>query len=301
VLLLLVVTCVTFTLVNATPGNAAYTLLGAHATHQQIVVEERLMGLNKPVYAQYWTWLTRAVQGNLGHSLLTGQATWQALTQRLGPTLSLLIGTIILSALLGTLFGVIGALRGGLLGRVIDLVGLAGIAIPSFVVGIVLIGLLAVKLRWLPASGYVPPSQGAGAWLQSLILPILALSFSVLGILARQVKISLSEVLEREYITAMRGNGYSWRSVIFKHGLRNAALPVIANLGVIVVGLLSGSILVEAVFAYPGLGSLLVISVGNVDLPLIIGVVLVFTIVVIIVNLAVDLVTVLLDPRLVRS
>ncbi|MGW1272296.1 ABC transporter permease [Streptomyces sp. NPDC002491] len=301
VLLLLVVTFATYFLVSSTPGDAAYTLLGARATPEQLAVARHEMGLDRPMAAQYWSWLTHALHGDLGSSLLSGQPTAQALGQRLAPTVWLLLAAVAVSAVIGVALGLAGALRGGLVGRAIDLVGLAGLAIPNFILGLVLIAVFAVTLRALPASGYVPFADDPGGWARSLVLPVCALAFTVVGILARQLKVSMSDVLEREFIIAMKGNGLPVRSIVLRHGLRNAGLPVVANLGVIVVGLLSGSVLVEAVFGYPGLGSLLVTASGQADLPIVTGAVLVMTIIVIVVNVAVDLFSALIDPRVARS
>lgn len=299
--LLLVVTLLTFTLVSYTPGDAAYTLLGARATEEQLQALRHSMGLDQPVLVQYWNWLTSLLHGDLGHSLLSGQPTSQALSQRLLPTLSLLGGTILLSSLLGVLLGVTAALRGGALARAVDLAGLSGLAVPNFVLGLLLIPLFAVWLGVLPASGYTGPSDSPTGWLASLVLPVCALALTVIGILARQLKVTLTDVLDREFILTMRGNGYSRASILYRHALRNAGLPVVANLGVVVVGLLSGSVLIETVFAFPGLGTLLVQASGQADIPVVEGVVVVMTVVVIAVNLAVDSFSAWLDPRVARS
>lgn len=300
VVLLLVVTFVTFTLISATPGDAAYTQLGARATPEQLAQLRHQMGLDHSVIVQYWNWLTSALHGDFGSSLLSGQATTEVLSQRLWPTLSLLVGTMVLSGILGTALGLLGARRGGLVGRSVDVVGLLGLGVPNFLLGIVLIAVFAVQLGWLPPTGYVDFAGDPAGWSQSLVLPVCALAFSVVGVVARQLKVSMTDVMRSEYITAMRGNGLPTRSIVVKHGLRNAGLPVTASLGVIVVGLLSGSVLVESVFGFPGLGSLMVTASGQSDLPIVTGVVALMTLIVIVVNIAVDLFSAWLDPR-VRS
>ncbi|MBB5938578.1 peptide/nickel transport system permease protein [Streptomyces zagrosensis] len=298
--LIVVVTFLTYFLVSLTPGDAAYTLLGARATPEQLQALRHDMELDQPLVEQYWRWLSSALHGDFGRSLLTQQSTSEVLSQRLEPTVSLLAGTVLVSVALGCLFGVLAAVRGGWLGRLVDLVGQMGLAVPNFVLGLILIAVFAVNMRLFPVSGYIAFAEDPGLWIRSLVLPVCGLAFGVIGVMARQLKVSMEEVMQREFITAMRANGYPQRSIIYRHALRNAGLPVVANLGVIVVGMLSGSVLMESVFALPGLGSLLVQASAQADLPLVEGVVVVMTVIIVAVNIGVDLISAWLDPRVVR-
>lgn len=300
--LFFVVSALSFVLVSLTPGNAAEVLLGNSATPQAIVQVQHQLGLNLPLYEQYWHWLSGAVQGNLGASLVSKQSVAASITgTRLWVTLSLIGGALLVTAVVGVGLGMISAIRGGVLGRVLDAFSLVGYALPSFWVGAVLIALFAVKLRWFPAVGYVAFSQSPGQWLRSIILPVLALSLGSVALVAKYTREAMLDVLASEYVRMLWANGIPARSIYFRHALKNAAARIITVLGIIVVGLLTGTVLVESVFALPGLGGLAVLATNQHDLPTIQGVVVLFTIVVIIVNLAVDLAYSWLNPRVMSS
>lgn len=300
--LLFVVSVLSFVLVSLTPGNAAQTLLGNSASPQAIAQVQRQLGLNLPLYEQYWHWLTGAVQGNLGLSLVSQQSVAASVTgTRMWVTLSLIGGALLVTALVGVGLGMLSAIRGGVLGRALDALSLVGYALPSFWAGAVLIALFAVKLKWFPAVGYVAFSQSPGQWLRSLVLPVVALSLGSVAIVARYTREAMLDILSSEYVRMLWANGIPARSIYFRHALKNAAARIITVLGIIVVGLLTGTVLVESVFALPGLGSLAVLATNQHDLPSIQGVVVLFTIVVIVVNLAVDLAYSWLNPRVTSS
>jgi peptide/nickel transport system permease protein len=287
--------------VSITPGNAAQVLLGNSATPQGIKQVDQQLGLNLPVYQQYWDWLKGAVHGDLGSSLVTKQSVGATITgTRLSVTLSLIIGSLLVTALLGVGLGIISAVRGGVLGRSLDVFSLVGYSLPSFWVGAVLVAIFAVKLKWLPAVGYVSLSDSVSGWFKSLILPVVALSLGAIAIVARYTREAMLDALASEHVRISWANGISARSIYFRHALKNAAPRIITTIGVIAVGLLTGTVLIEVVFALPGLGGLAVTSTTQRDLPMIQGVVVLFTIIVIIVNLAVDLTYTWLNPR-VRS
>jgi peptide/nickel transport system permease protein len=295
--LLFVVSALTFVLVSLTPGNAAEEILGTSATPEEYAAFNRALGLNLPLYEQYWDWLRRALAGNLGESIFTGQPVTQAIGQRLPVTLSLLIGALLVSVVIGVGLGVFSALRGGATGRAVDALALIGFSLPAFWVGAELIVIFAVWQHWFPATGYVSVTDSPGGWLQLLILPVTALSLYGIAATAKQTREAMLDVLASEYIRIARANGISPRAIVFRHALRNASLRAITVVGLQAVGLLGGTVLVENVFALPGLGSLMVTAAAQHDLPVVAGMVVYFTLIVVVINLAVDLAYAWLNPR----
>lgn len=295
--LLLVVSSLTFILVSLIPGSVATALLGVSGTRQAYVRTEHELGLDKPVYAQYWHWLDSAVRGNLGTSLQNHQAVTGILDTRLGVTLTLIIATVIVVAVVGIGLGTLAALRGGLLGRLVNGLSWLGLGVPSFWLGLLLVGIFSILLRLLPAVGYVSFSVSPGDWAKSLILPVLTLSAGPLAIVIKQTRDAMVATLRADFIRTLRASGVPERSIVFRHALKNAALPIVTVLGVIFVNLLSGTVVVENVFALPGLGSLAVSAVAAHDLPVIEGVTTYFTLLVIAVNLIVDATYGWLNPK----
>jgi len=296
--LLVAVSGLSFVLVSVTPGDAARQIVGVNASQATYLSVRKELGLNLPVYTQYWHWLTHAIHGDLGTSLLTGQAVGQTISSRLPVTIALVGVALLVSLVVGVALGVASAVRGGVLGRAIDAFALLGFAFPVFWVGAILIAVFAVKLRWFPASGYVPISESVGQWLSSFALPALALSLGGIAAMAKQTRESMLDVLGSEYIRMVRASGLAPSSIVLRHALKNAAAPVLTVLGVQAVGLLGGTILVENVFALPGLGSLVVSATLGHDLPVVEGVAVVFTLIVVAVNLAIDIGYTLLNPRI---
>jgi peptide/nickel transport system permease protein len=300
--LLFVVSALSFLLVSLVPGNAADVIAGNGATPQRLAQLTRQLGLDLPVYTQYWDWLRGALHGNLGSSLVTQQSVGPVLVgTRLAVTLSLIVGAVLLTAIFGIGLGMLSAIRGGILGRALDGIALIGYAMPPFWLGAVLIVIFCVKLNLLPSEGYVTFSQSASGWLQSLVLPVVALAFGAIAVVARYTREAMLESLGSEYIRVAWANGVSACSIYFRHALKNAGPRIITSIGVTTVGLLTGTILVETVFAMPGLGSLAVTATTQRDLPTIQGVVVLFTIIVVIVNLIVDLAYTWLNPKVTSS
>jgi peptide/nickel transport system permease protein len=298
--LLFVVSALTFVLVSLAPGDAAKSILaGQTSTYTQEQYENMrvLLGIDRPLHEQYWTWLTNLANGSLGQDLFSGQEVTEVLAGRIGPSLSIILGTVLVSAVLGVGLGILSAWRGGWLGRVVDAVSLVGFAVPNFWLALVLVELLAVRLALFPAGGYTDLATDPGAWLASIALPVLTLSAGAVAFVAKQTRDSMADVLSREFVTMLRARGLSTRSILAKHALRNASIPVVTMLGLLLVSLLSGTVLVESVFSIPGLGQEAVNATGSHNLPLIAGVAFYFTIVVIIANLLVDLSYRLLNPK----
>lgn len=298
--LLFSITALTFGLASMAPGDAARAILSSQSgsyTMQQYQKMRRALGINEPLPVQYWHWLDGLLHGSLGSDLFSGQAVTQELNARLGPSLSIILGTVVVSGVAGLSLGIASALRGGVLGRLVDVVSLGGLAIPNFWLALVLVELFAVKIQAFPATGYAGLGAGPLPWLRSIALPVLTLSAGAVAFVAKQTRDSLSEVMSREFVVMLRARGLSWGSVVLRHALRNAAIPVVTVLGLLLVGLLGGTVLIENVFSIPGLGQQAVTAAGSHDLPVIEGVAFYFTVVVVIANLLVDVSYQLLNPR----
>jgi peptide/nickel transport system permease protein len=299
VALLFAVTALTFVLASLAPGSAVRAVLGTETsvTPQQYAQMERQLGLNEPLPVQYWHWLANLLHGSLGNDLFSGQPITAALGTRIGASLSLIIATVVVSGVAGVAFGTFSAVRGGVTGRILDTLAVSGFALPSFWLALILIELLAVQARLFPTTGFVALSSDPGQWLRSIVLPVLTLSAGTTAAIARQTRDSMLQVFGRDFITALRSRGLPLRVIIWKHALRNAAIPVVTTLGVVFIGLLGGTVLVEQVFAIPGLGEAAVTATTTHDLPMIEGIAFYFAVLVVIVNLLVDISYAALNPK----
>jgi peptide/nickel transport system permease protein len=295
--LLLVASALTFVLLSLTAGSPAQAILGPMASQAQVQALEKTMGLNLPLWDQYWHWLDAALHGNFGVSLETGATVTSLLSTRIVVSLTLIAGSTLLAGIGGVLLGMIAAIRGGRLGKLMESTAVLGLAVPDFLLGLVLIEVFAVAIRVFPASGWVAFSASPEQWAKSLVLPVIALGGGVMTIVAVQTRDAMRDTLRSPYIRVLEANGISRRSVLFKHALRGAAIPLVTVVGIIVVALLGGSVLIETVFTLPGLGSELQLAVGQHDIPVVQGIVVYFTLIVVVVNLLVDICYGLLNPR----
>ena len=298
--MLLAITALTFVLASMAPGDAARAILSSQSgsyTVRQYQQMRHALGIDQPLLVQYWHWLDGVAHGNLGTDLFSGQPVAQELNARLAPSLSLILGTVLVAGVTGVTLGIISALRGGVPGRTVDAISLLGLAIPSFWLALALVEFLAVQIRLFPATGYTPLNASPAGWLRGITLPVITLSAGAVGFIAKQTRDSMAEVMSREFIVMLRARGLSRRSVVLRHALRNAAIPVVTVLGLLLVGLLGGTVLIEDVFAIPGLGQQAVTAAGSHDLPVIVGVAFYFTVIVVIANLLVDLSYRVLNPR----
>jgi peptide/nickel transport system permease protein len=299
--LIVVVTGVTFVLESLVPGNTARAIVGASgspAAYQRLRSE---LGLNNPLWYQYWHYLDQVVHGSLGTSVFTGEPVSTLLDQRLPVTLSLVLLATVFCAVVGVLLGVVSAVRGGVVGRGVEVLSLVGLALPGFWVAIILVAVFAVTLRIFPATGYVAPSASVSRWLWALVLPVVALGLAGVAGVAKQTRDSMKDTLGMPYIRTLRASGIGPRSIIWKHALRNGSIPVVTVLGLVFVSALSATVFVEAVFVLPGLGSMAVTATNQHDIPVIEGIALYFTVLVVIVNLLLDIVYGLLNPKVRRS
>jgi peptide/nickel transport system permease protein len=295
--LLFVVSILTFIMVAIVPGDPAVRILGAGHTAAEYQALDSKLGLTAPLLVQYWHWIDGVLHGTLGTSLFTDQTVTSELAQRLPATVWLVVGATLVTVVAGVALGLASAVWRGPLGRVVDAASWVTFAVPNFWLGLILVEFIAVRAHLLPSSGFVPLGQDPGAWLRSLILPVITLAAVGVTGVAKQTRDAMSEVLDREFITALRMAGLPRRSLLLRHALRNAAIPVVTAAGLFAIAMLGGTILVEQVFVLPGMGSLVVQAAADHDLPVIEGAVLYFTVIVIAVNLLIDLSYAWLNPR----
>ncbi|GAA3942003.1 ABC transporter permease [Actinomadura viridis] len=296
--LLLIVPTLTFLLAALIPGDVARTVVGANGTEEQYLELRGSLSLDDPLHVRYWDWLVSAVRGDLGASLLSRQPVTSLLNDRLGVTLALAVGSTLVAALIGVALGIVAALRSRSLGRLVDVISLAGLAVPNFFLGLILVTWFAVAIPLFPATGHVPFAESPADWFRGLVLPVVTLAVPGVAVVAKQTRDAMLDVLDRPFVRTLRATGLPRRSVVLRHALRSAGVPVVTVAGVVFVGALSGTVLVETVFAMPGLGGMAVQATGQHDLPLIQGVAVYFTVLVIAANLVVDLAYGWLDPRM---
>lgn len=299
IITLLLVSVVAFVIVQVIPGDPVQLILGTEAPAEALAEMRAQLGLDRPPLWQYLTWLGRAIRGDLGTSLRHQRPVSLLMAERLPVTLSLTVLALSLALLVAIPLGILGAThQRTVLDYACLLFAQLGLVLPSFWIGILLILLLALTWRWLPSGGYVSWSDDPLKALRHLIMPVLALSLPLAGMLTRLVRSSMLEELGRDYIRTARAKGLSERLVLYRHALRNALIPTVTLAGLQMGFLLGGSIVIEQVFALPGLGRLVLFAIYNRDLPLIQGLVVFIAAVVVIVNLVVDLTYVYLDPNI---
>jgi peptide/nickel transport system permease protein len=299
--LLVSVSMVTFVLAALTPGNAARTILGLTATRAQLNALQKSLGLDRPLYVQYWHWLVGVLHGNLGNSIFTGEPVSRILNAGCPITLTLVVTAVVGALVVGVPLGIVSARRSGAIHHIVDTFSLAGFAIPSFWLGLLLVVAFSMELPWFPASGWISPGVSFGGWLRSLVLPVVTLSVGGASLIAKQTRDGMLDALSQEYIRALRGRGLSVRSIVYKHALRNALPNVVTLVGLYVVGLLLGTTLVENVFALQGLGSIAVQATSQHNLPVLEGAALYFTLIVVVTFMIVDLARLWLSPKLRSS
>jgi peptide/nickel transport system permease protein len=281
---------ITYCLGALSNSNPAATILGQDAATPAAVARfDKALGLDHPLLVQYWNWLVQAVHGNLGRSYFTQIPVSQSISQRLPVDLSIAILAVILAVLIGGTAGPVAAIRrGGWFDRGVTAVCSVVSTLPAFVVGIILVVLFAVSVHAFPANGYSGPSSGIPQWLQHIFLPSLALSLQVASDIARQLRTSLVQVLEQNYIVGAKVRGLPYRRILVRHALRNATGPALVTLGYDFPQMLAGAVAAEAVFSLPGVGQLLLESAETRDIPVVQGLLLVISTFVIVVNLVIN-------------
>ncbi len=296
--ILAIVSLITFGMIHLIPGDPAIAIAGLSATPEQIANIRRDLGLDQPLLTQLADWYFNLLRGDLGRSLLLGQPVAQATMQRLPVTLALSAYALVLTLLLGLGNGIIAALRRNTwIDQLAMVVAMLGISLPGFYLGLLMIILFAVDLRWLPTGGYIPFTEDPAGWLATSTMPAIALALLLAGLLARITRSTMLEVLRQDYIRTARAKGLSERRVVLKHALANALIPITTVVGIIVSLLISGSVVIETLFSIPGIGQLLTQAVLNRDYPMVQGGLLITTALLVLVNIAVDVCYALLDPR----
>lgn len=295
---LLIVSLITFGLMRLIPGDPAAAIAGIAATPAQIEQLRQDLGLDQPIWVQLLHYYEGLAQGDLGRSLLLGKGVFAATMERLPVTIGLSLYALVFTLLIGIASGIIAALRqNSWVDQAAMMFAMIGISVPNFFLGLLMIILFAVHLGWLPSGGYVPFGEDPIGWLKSLAMPAFSLALLQAGLLARITRSSMLEVLRQDYIRTARAKGLPQRKVVLKHALSNALIPIVTVVGIIVSLLLSGAVVTEALFSIPGMGQLLTQAVLNRDYPMVQGGLLLVTTFLVLVNISVDVLYAVLDPR----
>jgi peptide/nickel transport system permease protein len=294
-----VVALFVFSLLYIAPGDPAAVIAGDQATPQDVERIRESLGLDRPYLVRFGAWVWDIARGDLGVSIFTNLPVSRMIQQRIEPTLSLMIVTLILAITLAVPMGVVAAWKQGtLIDRAVMAFAVLGFSVPVFVVGYLLAYYFALEWDLLPVQGYTPFAEGFWPWIENLILPAIALGSVYIALIARITRATMLEVLQQDYIRTARAKGVGQRSILFVHALKNAAVPIVTVIGIGIALLIGGAVVTESVFAIPGLGRLTVDAILRRDYPVIQGVILLFSFVYVLVNLAVDLLYTLFDPRI---
>lgn len=296
---MLIVAFFVFSLLYLAPGDPAAVIAGDQATPQDVERIRASLGLDRPFVVRFGEWLWRIMQGDLGVSIFTNLPVSHMIAQRIEPTTSLMLITIVLAILIAVPMGVMAAWKAGSwIDRGVMAFAVFGFSVPVFVTGYLLAYVFALELEWLPVQGYTPLSQGFWPFLENLILPSIALGSIYIALIARITRATMLEVLAQDYIRTAKAKGLGSRGILFLHALKNAAVPISTVIGIGIALLIGGAVVTESVFAIPGLGRLTVDAILRRDYPVIQGVVLLFSFIYVLVNLGIDLLYTVFDPRI---
>ena len=288
-----------FLLLRLTPGDPATAILGVQATPNEVARIRHALGLDRPWWVQYGIWLGNVLQGDLGVSYQNKRPVSLIIGQRLPATIELAVMSLLIAAVLGISTGILSALkRYTMADYIFTSLALFGISMPSFWFAILLILVFSLYLGWLPASGYAPLSEGLGKHLSHLVLPAIALGLFNTGALMRFTRSSMLEVISQDYIRTARAKGLWERAVVYRHALKNALIPTLTVLGLQIGFLMAGAVIIEQVFAWPGIGWLTLTAINQRDYPVVMGVVLIIALVFVLSNLVVDILYTWVDPRI---
>lgn len=297
VALLFTVCTITYFLLYLGSGTIARAIMGATATKTDIARFNHSHGLDRSFVESYAGWLSHAVRGDLGQPWTFPQPVTTLLLSRMSVTLTLVVLSLLISATLALILGVTAAVKGGWIDRAVQMLALSGIAIPNFLAAFALVALFAVQRPWFNAVGWVAPSEDFGGFLKSAVLPISAIAFGGIVSLAQQIRGAVLDTLQNDYVRTLRACGLSYRRVVLRHVLRNAAAPALSIVGLQFIGMLGGIVIIEQLFAIPGLGQFSVQATQIRDIPAVMGLVTMMAGVVLIVNLVIDLLSAALNPK----
>ncbi|MBK3397377.1 MULTISPECIES: ABC transporter permease [Methylobacterium] len=296
---LAIVAVLVFLMLRLTPGDPAAVIAGDNASSEQIAQVRQKLGLDQSLPAQFAIWIGNLLHGNLGESFFFKKSIGELILGRIEPTLSLAAATMLIAVCVAIPLGVVAAYRhGSWLDRIVMGMSVLGFSVPVFVIGYLLIYVFSITLGWFPVQGYQPLSAGLGGYLHRLVLPAVTLSVVYIALIARMTRASVLEVLNEDYIRTARAKGQVERKILFRHALKNAAVPIVTVVGIGIALLIGGVVVTESVFAIPGLGRLTVDAVLARDYPTIQALILMFSGVYVLINLLIDLTYSLFDPRI---
>lgn len=295
----IVVAVVAFSILHIIPGNPAAIMLGPEATTEQIDEMTKTLGLDKPLLEQFYLWSLDLLKGDFGDSYYINRPVLSLILEKMPVTISIAIIAELVAILLAVPLGVFSSIKyNTVYDQLFMTIAVLGVSVPSFWLGIILILIFSVILRWFPVQGYIPITESFLGWIWHLMLPAIALGFHHSGLIARMTRSSMLEVLSADYIRTLRSKGLAEKDVVFKHALKNSIIPVVTVIGLSFAALLGGALIIETVFALPGIGRLMLSSIQRRDYPVVQGILIISAIICVIINLLVDLIYVYLDPRI---
>jgi peptide/nickel transport system permease protein len=296
---LILASVIIFSLQMLIPGDAATALAGDDASASTIEALREQLGLNQPVWVQFWNWFSNLLQGNLGTSAVTGVSVNQIMAERLPVTLMITAASMVVMAVVGIPLGIVAALRRNTkVDAFVTGLSTLGLAIPSFWLGMVLILVFSISLGMFPAIGFVSPFEDPVEGLRSLALPAVALGFTGAAEAAQQTRSAMIEVLDSDAMRTHRAKGLSGASIVFRHALKNAGIPIVTIMGLRLSEVIGGSVVIETLFALPGIGSVVMLAITQRDFVIVQAVVLITVLLVMVTNLLVDLIYLVVDPRM---
>ena len=295
---LALVSLMSFAVIWLVPGDPAAVFLDASATPQQLAQVRHRLGLDEPFYLQMIAWYGRILHGDLGQSILLNRGVAAAIVERLPVTLSLTALALVFATVMGVMAGLLAAMRhASWTDQSIMVLALLGLSVPEFWLGLMMIFAFAVRLRWFPAGDFVPLTQSFVGWWRSMAMPAFTLAAVQMGFIARMTRSAMLEVLGQDFIRTADSKGLPWSVVVMRHGLPNALVPILTVIGIVTGGLLGGAVVIEQVFSLPGVGRLVIGAVLSRDFPVIQGTLLFVAVIYLLINLVVDVLYAVVDPR----
>lgn len=295
--LAVLVTAITFFLLSPSHESVARSVVGPTANAETVAAKRSELGFDRPVIVQYADWLGGAVRGDLGRSLFTAEPVASAITARLAVTLSIIVVALTLTIVVSVALGVWAASRGGAVDRLAQGVSLFGHVVPSLLIAIALVLVLAIRLRWLPATGFTPIGQDVGRWAASITIPVVVLVTAGIADLTQQVRGAMIDELNKDYVRTLRARGVASRTIVLKNALRCASGPALTVLSLAFISMFGGILVIERIFVLPGFGTYSLNASMRGDIPAIMGVITFSALLVVIVNLITDLVNGWLNPK----
>lgn len=296
---LLLVSVVVFSMIHLTPGDPAQTMLGPDASEEQVAALRQAMGFNDPLPVQYVNWISSLFHGDFGTSVANHEPVLSVIMSHMEPTISVTVFALFIDLLIALPLGILAARKkGAAADQLVSVVSLLGVSLPNFLIGLLLMMLFAVKLRWLPSSGYVRLSDGLLAHVRSIVMPSVALGFTYSALMMRMTKSAMYDALHKDYIKFAKAKGVRTFSILMIHSLKNASVKLLTIVGQAIVGMLSGAAVIETLFMIPGVGQLIVLSISRRDYAVIQAIVLLVAVMNVAIMLLVDLLYGLIDPRI---